>query len=57
VGRLRIPKDVLEYFKKTGAMGGKARAERHSKKQLSEWGKKGGRPRGSGKKQKGGKKA
>lgn len=38
-----IPENVLEYFKKTGALGGKARAEKHSKKQLSEWGKKGGR--------------
>ena len=41
----------MEYFRKTGAMGGKARAKKHSKKQLSEWGRKGGRPKGSGKKQ------
>jgi len=47
----RIPKAVLQFFKETGAEGGKARAERHSKEQLSEWGKKGGRPKGSGKKQ------
>jgi general stress protein YciG len=53
----KIPKDVLKYFQKTGAEGGKARAKKHTKKQLSEWGKKGGRPKGSGKKQakKGGK--
>ena len=41
----------MEYFKKTGAEGGKARADRHSKEQLSEWGKKGGRPKGKGNKQ------
>jgi hypothetical protein len=47
-----IPNDVLEYFRKTGAMGGKARAEKHSQKQLSAWAKLGGRPKGSGKKRK-----
>ncbi|HYI92240.1 MAG TPA: hypothetical protein VEX68_01725 [Bryobacteraceae bacterium] len=47
----RIPKAVLQFFKETGAEGGKARAEKHSKEQLSEWGKKGGRPKGSGKTQ------
>jgi hypothetical protein len=52
-----IPEEVLEYFRKTGAMGGKARAEKHSKKQLSQWAKLGGRPKGSGKRKakKGGK--
>ena len=45
-----IPEDILAYFRKTGAQGGKARAEKHSKKQLSEWAKLGGRPKGSGKK-------
>lgn len=44
-----IPEDVLSYFRKTGAEGGKARAKKHSKKQLSEWAKRGGRPKGSGK--------
>ena len=53
----KIPKEVLKYFQRTGAEGGRARAERHTKEQLSTWGKKGGRPKGSGKKQtkKGGK--
>jgi len=53
----RIPEDVMEYFRKTGSKGGKARARRHSKVQLSEWAKLGGRPKGSGKNQvkKGGK--
>lgn len=57
MSKLRIPEEVMEYFRKTGAVGGKARAKRHSKEQLSEWGKMGGRPKGSGKKQtkKGGK--
>ena len=51
VGKIRIPKDVMEYFKKTGSIGGKARAKQHSKEQLSAWGKLGGRPKRSGKKQ------
>ena len=52
----RLPKAVMEFFKETGAQGGKLRAERYSKEQLAEWGKKGGRPKGSGKdKPKGGK--
>ena len=57
VTKTRIPDDVMEYFRKTGAMGGKTRAKKYSKKQLSEWAKLGGRPKGSGKKQakKGGK--
>jgi hypothetical protein len=51
-----MPKAVLEYFRHTGSVGGKARAEKYSKEQLSAWGKKGGRPKGSGnKKKKGGK--
>jgi hypothetical protein len=54
---MRIPEDVMEYFRKTGAMGGKTRAKNHSKEELSEWGKMGGRPKGSGKKQKKGGKA
>ena len=47
----------MVYFRKTGAMGGEARARNHSKAELSEWAKMGGRPKGSGKKQakKGGK--
>ena len=52
MSKLRIPEDVMEYFRKTGAMGGKARAKKHSKAQLSKWAKLGGRPKGSGKKQK-----
>jgi hypothetical protein len=39
----------MEYFRKTGAMGGKTRAKNHSKEELREWGKLGGRPKGSGK--------
>ena len=52
-----IPAAVLDYFRETGAIGGKARAEKYTAEQLSEMGKKGGRPKGSGKKQtkKGGK--
>jgi len=50
MAKLRIPDDVMEYFRKTGSMGGKTRAKKYTKKQLSEMGKKGGRPKGSGKK-------
>ena len=55
--KLKIPEDVMEYFRKTGAMGGKTRAAKHTPDELSKWGKMGGRPKGSGKKQtkKGGK--
>jgi hypothetical protein len=49
---VRFPKEILEFFRETGARGGQARAERHTKKELKEWGKLGGRPKGSGKKQK-----
>jgi hypothetical protein len=57
VKKLSIPQDVMEYFRKVGAMGGKTRARKYTKEQLSEMGKLGGRPKGSGKKQtkKGGK--
>jgi len=47
----------MEYFRKTGSIGGKTRAKKYTKAQLREWGKKGGRPKGSGTKstKKGGK--
>ena len=51
----RIPNDVLEFFRKTGSIGGMNRAKKHSKEELSEWGRKGGRPKGSGKTRKRGK--
>ena len=44
-----IPDDVLDYFRKTGSIGGKARAKKYTKAELSAMGKKGGRPKGSGK--------
>jgi len=47
-----IPEDVLEYFRKQGAKGGKARARKYKPEELAEMGRKGGRPKGSGKKQK-----
>jgi hypothetical protein len=53
---VRFPKEILEFFRETGARGGQARAEKHTKKELREWGKLGGRPKGSGKKQKKGSK-
>jgi len=43
-----IPKDVLKFFQQTGSVGGKARAEKYTKAELSEMGRKGGRPKGSG---------
>lgn len=45
-----LPENILAFFRKTGAMGGKSRADKHTKEQLSAWGKLGGRPKGSGKK-------
>ena len=51
VKKLHIPEEAMVYFRKVGALGGKARAANHSEKQLSAWGKLGGRPKGSGKKQ------
>jgi hypothetical protein len=52
VKKVRIPEEVMKYFQLTGAQGGKTRARKYSKKQLSEWGKMGGRPKGSVKKRK-----
>jgi hypothetical protein len=46
-----MPKEVLEFFRKAGARGGKARARKHTAEELSAWAKKGGRPKGNGKKQ------
>ena len=51
VKRPPIPESVMEYFRKTGAMGGIARAKKHSKAQLSEWAKLGGRASGKGNQQ------
>jgi hypothetical protein len=47
--------DYSWYFQKTGAEGGKTRARKHTREELSAWGKKGGRPRGSKKIREGGK--
>jgi hypothetical protein len=56
VAQIQIPKDVLEFFRRTGAKGGKARARNHTPEELSAWGKLGGRPKGSkNKPKKGGK--
>jgi hypothetical protein len=52
MAEFHIPEDVLEYFRKTGSLGGKTRAKKYTKRQLSEMGKKGGRPKGSGNKAK-----
>jgi general stress protein YciG len=51
--KVELPPEVLKFFQKTGSEGGKSRAEKHSKEELREWGKKGGRPKGPGKKQRG----
>jgi hypothetical protein len=50
--KVRLPEDVLAYFRQQGARGGKARAKKYTPEQLSEMGKKGGRPKGSRKKPK-----
>lgn len=41
----------MEYFRKTGSIGGKTRANKYTKAQLSEWGRLGGRPKVSERKQ------
>ena len=43
---------ISEYLSRIGCKGGKVRAEKHSKAQLSEWAKKGGRPPKKGNKTK-----
>ncbi len=45
MAKFKIPEDVMEYFRSNGSVGGKARAKNHSKEQLSEWGRRGGRPK------------
>jgi hypothetical protein len=32
MAKLRIPDDVMEYFRKAGSMGGKARAKKYMKR-------------------------
>jgi hypothetical protein len=51
MAKLRIPDNILEFFRKSGSVGGKRRAAKHSKEELSKWGRLGGRPKGSAKKQ------
>jgi general stress protein YciG len=38
-------KAIKQYLALIGSKGGTVRAERHGKDKLSEWGKKGGRPK------------
>ena len=45
-------KIIREFLAKAGRKGGKARAAKHDKATLRKWGKKGGRPKGSGKREK-----
>ena len=44
-------KIIREFLRRAGSKGGKARAARHDKATISKWGKKGGRPKNSGKKE------
>ena len=43
---------IREFLKRAGSKGGKARAAKYDKATLRRWAKKGGRPKGSGKKEK-----
>jgi hypothetical protein len=36
---------IRQYLAAIGSKGGKTRAKRHSKKEMTAWGKQGGRPR------------
>jgi len=51
---MTIDKDkiIRDFLRRAGSKGGKARAAKHDKATLSKWAKKGGRPKGSGKKEK-----
>lgn len=42
----------MKYFRLTGSVGGKKRAQLYTKEQLSAWAKLGGRPKGSGNREK-----
>jgi hypothetical protein len=42
---------IREFLAKVGRKGGRARAAKYDKATLSKWAKKGGRPKGSGKKE------
>ena len=39
--KVKMPDNVLRFFRETGSEGGRARAEKHTKEELREWGKKG----------------
>jgi hypothetical protein len=43
---------IREFLARVGRKGGIARAAKHGKAALIKWGKKGGRPKGSGKREK-----
>jgi general stress protein YciG len=45
-------KIIREFLTRAGRKGGKARAAKYDKATLSKWAKKGGRPKGDGKKEK-----
>jgi general stress protein YciG len=51
---MEVDKDkiIREFLAEAGRKGGKARAKKYDKATLSKWAKKGGRPKGSGKKEK-----
>jgi hypothetical protein len=42
---------IRKFLKRAATKGGKARAAKYDKATLSKWAKKGGRPKGSGKKE------
>jgi hypothetical protein len=45
MAKKQLPPEVLEFFRKQGAKGGKKRASQNTPEKLSEWGKMGGRPK------------
>jgi hypothetical protein len=44
---IKLTGATLEFFQKVGSEGGKLRAKKYTKRQLSEWAKLGGRPPGN----------
>jgi len=45
MAKKKMSSELIEFFQKIGKKGGKNRAKKHSAEQLSQWAKKGGRPK------------
>jgi hypothetical protein len=41
----QLPPEVMDFLKKSGSKGGKKTVKKYGRKQMTEWGQLGGRPR------------